>query len=133
MDTVTLCILGKPIPKKNSMRPIRTKDGRTMLLHSQNYLDYARAAKLQLAQQRNNIAGYKCIDAPVNVRCIYYRGDKRKTDLVNLLNGTCDLLVESGIIVDENYNIVAGTDGSRVYIDRDNPRVEITITPIDVQ
>lgn len=131
MDTVTLCILGNPIPKKNSMRPIRTKDGRTMLLQSQNYLDYARAAKLQLSQQRNSIEGFARIATPANVQCIYYRGDRRRTDLVNLLNATCDLLTEAGIIEDDNYHIVAATDGSRVYYDKDNPRVEITITPID--
>lgn len=131
MDTYKYIIEGNPIPKKNSMRPIRTRDGRTMLLQAQNYLDYAKAAKLQLSQQRNNIAGYERIDYPVNVCCIYYRKDHRKTDLVNLLNGTCDLLTESGIIADDNYHIVAATDGSRVYYDKDNPRVEITITPVD--
>ena len=131
MDTYTFTIQGNPVPKKNSMRPIRTRDGRTMLLQAQRYLDYDKSAKLQLSQQRNNIAGFACIDYPVNVQCIFFRGDRRRTDLVNLENSICDILTEAKIISDDNYNIVAGMDGSRVYYDKDNPRVEITITPID--
>ena len=30
--------------------------------------------------------------------------------------------------MDDNRNIIASTDGSRVYWDKTNPRVEITIT-----
>lgn len=35
-----------------------------------------------------------------------------------------------GVIKDDNSRIVAGHDGSRVLYDKENPRVEITITPI---
>lgn len=70
------------------------------------------------------------ISQPVNVKCHYYRGDKRKTDLVNLENGTLDLLVESKILEDDNYKIVQSMDGSRVFYDKNNPRVEIYIQTI---
>lgn len=52
-------------------------------------------------------------------------------DLVNLLESTCDILVDAGILEDDNSNIVAGHDGSRVLYDKNNPRVEILITKLD--
>lgn len=73
------------------------------------------------------------INYPVNIKCIYYRGDRRKTDLVNLENGTLDLLVESKILEDDNYKIVQSMDGSRVFFDKENPRVEIYINSINEQ
>lgn len=72
------------------------------------------------------------ISEAVNIKCLYYRGDKRKTDLVNLENGTLDLLVEAKVLEDDNYKIVVGMDGSRVYYDKKNPRTEIIITNIDI-
>jgi hypothetical protein len=38
-----------------------------------------------------------------------------------------DLLKQSGILADDNYKIIYSVDGSRVYIDKENPRTEITI------
>ena len=41
-----------------------------------------------------------------------------------------DILVDAGILEDDNSNIVAGHDGSRVLYDKENPRTEILITRI---
>jgi Holliday junction resolvase RusA-like endonuclease len=63
----------------------------------------------------------------VNIKCLYYMGTRRKVDLVNLLEATCDILTDAGVIADDNSRIVAGHDGSRVLYDKDRPRVEIEI------
>lgn len=68
------------------------------------------------------------IDCPVEVKCIYYRATKHRVDLTNLLAATHDLLVEAGVLADDNCKIVVSVDGSRVMHDKDNPRVEIEIT-----
>ena len=47
---------------------------------------------------------------------------------MNLLAAVDDLLVEAGIIADDNSKIVVSHDGSRVLYDKENPRTEITIT-----
>ena len=39
-------------------------------------------------------------------------------------------MVKAGLILDDNRDIVAGHDNSRVYHDKFNPRIEIRITPI---
>lgn len=55
----------------------------------------------------------------------------RPCDLTNLLEAVDDVLVKGKIIADDNYKIVAGHDGSRVFVDKDNPRTEIFIEEID--
>ena len=52
----------------------------------------------------------------------------RRVDQVNLLEATLDILVEYGVLADDNSNIVVSHDGSRVLYDKNNPRTEITIT-----
>jgi len=105
------------------MKYTRLRNGRTVLLQSETYTQYK---DLFLLQIRNKYKGQPISEA-VNIRCIYYRGDNRKTDLVNLQNGTLDLLVEAKILKDDNYNIVRSMNGSTVYVDKKNPRTEIYI------
>lgn len=68
------------------------------------------------------------IDYPVNVKCIFYRSTRIRCDLVNLEEAILDVLTRYEIIADDNFNIVATMDGSTVLIDKNNPRIEITIT-----
>lgn len=70
------------------------------------------------------------IDYPINVKCIFYRSTRIRCDLVNLQEAILDVLTRYGIIEDDNFNIVATMDGSTVLIDKENPRIEITITRI---
>lgn len=127
-NEIKLVISGNPRSKKNNMRPARRKNGTFCLIQSQNYLDFADLARPQLIEQ---FKGKKTIDYACNVKLIYYRSDKRRTDLVNLQNATLDILVSANVLADDNYKIVQSTDGSRVYYDKDNPRTEIYITPTE--
>ena len=58
------------------------------------------------------------VDPGDNVRCLYYMPTRRRVDLCNLLEATCDLLVHHGVLADDNSAIVAGHDGSRVLFFR---------------
>lgn len=71
------------------------------------------------------------IDYPINLKCVFYRDTKRRIDLNNLLGAICDILVKYDVLVDDNRNIVATTDGSMVLYDKNNPRIEIEISPIE--
>ena len=51
---------------------------------------------------------------------------KRKVDLANLLNAIDDAMVKAELLADDNRDIIAGHDGSRVYYDKQKPRIEIT-------
>lgn len=81
----------------------------------------------------------QCIDLGVygenlskrlNIACVYYMKTRRITDLTNLLSATMDCLVKAKVIQDDNYKIAYSHDGSRVFYDKYNPRVEITITEV---
>ena len=120
-----LTISGNPITKKNSQRIIRC--GRfTRIAPSKQYEAYLESARKQLRFIGSNI------ETPVNIRCLYYMATRRKCDLVNLLEATCDILKDEAIAVikDDHCGIVVAHDGSRVLYDKDDPRVEIEITPM---
>ena len=55
---------------------------------------------------------------------------KRKCDLTNLLEAIDDILTHYGVIADDNYSIVAAHDGSRVFVDKQNPRTEVIIEEV---
>ena len=56
-----------------------------------------------------------------------YTGTRRKVDDLNLYEALDDILVENGILLDDNRKIIRSRDGSRVLYDKENPRAEIEI------
>lgn len=113
-----------PVTKKNHGNIVMIK-GRPIMLPSKPYLEYEKKCKQYIPTLE------KPIDYPINLKCTYYMETRRRTDLNNLLQATCDILVKYGILQDDNYNIVASFDGTRAYYDKENPRVEIEITKKD--
>lgn len=92
------------------------------VLPSKQYVEYEKDCLKQITGK------YKVnIDYPINLKCLYYMPTRHKVDISNLMNATHDILVAANVIDDDNSRIVASVDGSRVYLDRDNPRVEIEI------
>lgn len=71
------------------------------------------------------------IQGPVNVQCLFYMATRRRVDSLNLLAAIDDLLVEYGILADDNSAVVVSHDGTRVLYDKENPRTEIYITEAD--
>ena len=114
-----LTLYGDPRTKKNSARILRTRSGAPFVAPSKAYGDYETDCLRQIKKPRSPIS------ACVNVRCVYYMPTRRRVDLVNLLEATCDILVKAGVLEDDHCRIVAGHDGSRVEYDKQNPRVEI--------
>ena len=55
---------------------------------------------------------------------------RHKVDIVNLQAALDDLLTEMGVFADDNRDIVAAHDGSRVCWDKAKPRTEVTITAL---
>ena len=114
-----------PVTKKNSQRIVLVRN-RPMILPSQKYKDYERDAMPALLPYRKGYTG------PVNLRCLYYMPTRRRVDLCNLLEATCDLLVHHGVLADDNSAVVASHDGSRVLYDKDHPRTEIFLEEVPV-
>lgn len=118
MKIIKITIKTEARTKKNSSRIITAK-GRTMLIPSKPYLEFEKNCKPFLKPLK--------IDYPINLKCIFYMKTRRKVDLPNLLNSICDVLVKHQVIDDDNKDIVASFDGSRVKYDKENPRIEIEI------
>jgi Holliday junction resolvase RusA-like endonuclease len=111
-----------PISKKNSQRIfINSRTRKPFIMPSAAYKDYEREAALYLPRG-------VFINEPVNIKCLFYMPTRRKCDLTNLLEAVDDILVNAGLLADDNYTVVESHDGSRVYYDKDNPRTEIYIT-----
>ena len=128
-NTKTLLKIVIPInavTKKNHGRIIqkKTKFGKSIpiMLPSEAYTKYEAKCKAYMPILE------KPIDFPINLECHYYLETRRKCDLTNLLQATCDILVKYKIIEDDNYSIVASFDGTKAEYDKENPRTEIYIT-----
>lgn len=115
-----------PRSKKNSQQIcINRKTGRRFVRQSDQYNDFETAASYYLQPKPK-----KPIDYPVTVKCTFWMPTRRKVDKSNLEAAVHDILVKYGILEDDNRDVLASTDGSRVYYDKTNPRVEIEISPL---
>lgn len=112
-----------PITKKNSQR-IAVRGGRPIILPSEKHKEYESIALWYIPKRGEPI------DFPVNVRCLFYMPNNRLCDLTNHLESIDDVMVKAGLLKDDNYKIIVSHDGSRVLVDKDNPRTEVEITKI---
>ena len=127
-------IKGEPRTKKNSQRiagsgrrcPCCGKPAKQWIQQGEAYRQYAALAAWQLRPVPD-----KPIDYAVNCRYVFYMATRRKVDGLNLAAALDDILVERGILADDNSRIVAGHDGTRVLYDPGNPRTEIEITKME--
>lgn len=123
-ERLKLVIYGDPRTKKNSSR-ILVNGNKRFVAPSRAYEVY-RGLFIGQVTGRHRLH----IEEPVNVKCVYYMATQRRVDLVNLIEATNDLLVEAGVLQDDHSRIVVSHDGSRVALDRKDPRVEIEIEAI---
>lgn len=111
--------------KKNSQQILyNSKTKKPFISQSKLYKEFETACGYYLNKYKLKIS------TPVNLKCTFYVQDRRKRDIVNLLNAIQDILVKYEVIEDDNYNIVASVDGSRIIYRKDNPETVIEITEI---
>ena len=119
-----ITILGNPVTKKNHGNIVMIK-GHPIMLPSKPYQEYEKIAKKYIPLLEEPI------NYPVNLRVHYWMGNRRKCDITNLLQATCDILVKYKVLEDDNYTIVCSTNGTKVFYDKENPRCEIFIEKLD--
>lgn len=127
---IKFTIYGEPPSKKNSQEYVRfqRRDGTrgSALIQNERYREFDTNAGWLIP-----VSARQYIDYPVNIKAIYYRSNLIKVDRPNLENALLDILVHWGVLADDNRDIAAASDGSRVLYDRDNPRIEVEITPLE--
>lgn len=111
-----------PRSKKNHSQIIMCK-GRPILIPSKQYKQFENECLKVIPSEYR-----KKIDYPVNIKALFYMDTRRRVDLTNLLSALDDMLVKAEVIEDDYRDIVASHDGSVVYWDKENPRIEVEIT-----
>ena len=112
-----------PVTKKNHQRILTNrKTGKPFVAQSAAYKRYEQAAWYFLTPKPESP-----LEGPCEVVAVFYMPTARRVDLTNLLEALDDVLVAAGVLADDNSNILYSHDGSRVFVDRENPRTEIVI------
>lgn len=118
----TITIPGNTMSLKNSKRIIMA-GGRPRLLSSQPYEAWANHAGWEL--KASGLIDHKW-RYPVTIHFHFVRATKQKFDYINLAQGPLDLLVQAGILKDDDMTHVI--PGRFTWaVDKENPRCELTI------
>ena len=123
-----------PRTKKNHQRiagsgkrcPVCKRYLRQYVLQSRQHDEYKIKARPFLAPRPE-----EPISAPVHVTYMFYMKTHRIVDKSGLMQAADDLLVECGILEDDNSRILVSHDGTRVLYDKEHPRTEIYITEME--
>jgi hypothetical protein len=119
-----LTVFGAPRQKKNSGRVVfhgprcpmcKRGTGHPRILPSLAWENWAKMAIPQISN------GTVFPDEALNIRALFYRDSIRRVDACNLYEGLADVLEGGGIVRD---------DAQLVELDRDNPRVEVSLEPV---
>jgi len=103
-------IVGETPAKKNSR--IVLKNGKN--IPSKNYQQWHEGAMLQLAGQKR-IVQCKAVSVPCTIRLNFIHGDLRRRDSDNGCSSIMDLLVDCGILADDNWQIVQNIEIKNSY------------------
>lgn len=115
-----------PRSKKNSQQIIiNPRTRRPMIIQSKLYANFERECGKFLLKYKSNI------DYSINLKIEFYVPDKRRRDIANYIEAIQDILVKYQVLKDDNYNIIQSLDGTRMHVDKQNPRVEIEITKLE--
>ena len=125
---VNITVKGK-IPSKKNSKQIVCRGRFPMVLPSKAFKAWHDVALPELVAYREKtlMPDPRLPIAQCKVAIIMYAHDARAFDLTNKAESVMDLLVEGGIIEDDNCNVVNEVVLVFGGIDRVNPRAEITI------
>ena len=118
-------VYSAPRTKKNSSVLVRPGGGKLKPIPSQAWRDWCRTAIISTTKDRRPTLFL--VDFDVNCKAIFYR-DAKRGDAVGYYQGLADLLEKRGVITDDKY--IVSWDGSRLDIDRKNPRVEVELESV---
>ena len=117
---MTFTIQGETPAKKNSR--ITLPNGRN--IPGKRYREWHEAALPQVLAQLKGTR--PLLDEPCEVALSFYHGDFRRRDCDNGASSILDLLVDAGVLSDDNWKIVQTLKVANFY-DKGNPRVKVEI------
>lgn len=130
MGKIAFILSGNIPSKKNSKQIFKNKKtGKHFISCSKTYKLWNKEARLQILQQIMNddtIRHILPISSCKKITVYLFFGNKRKTDNTNKVESIHDLLVDYGILIDDNWMITGETHQIPVYREREpGARVEI--------
>lgn len=114
---------GEVASKKNSKVLAHLK-GRPILLPSKKYQSWEKAARLAIMASGRPPVPLKA----ARLSMVIYHGDMIKRDTNNATQGVQDVLVEMGVIKDDNWMVIGSPDVVHA-IDVEDPRLEVLVEP----
>lgn len=116
-----MTIYGEVPSKKNTRIPV-TRGSYTFMIPGKTYKAWHALAVPQVPKCR--------VESPTAVTMTFYAKTKRKADLTNRAESVMDLLVDCGVLEDDNYFAVPKVTLVFAGVDKEQPRVEIDFTAI---
>jgi len=110
-------------PSKKNSRVVDRRTGRTF--PNKRYTEWHKAAYSYLLQQGAYVAG----EGPFALYLEFTHGDRIRRDSDNGVSSILDLLVDCGILPDDNWMVVSKIVTTNLY-DKGNPGVQISIIPL---
>jgi hypothetical protein len=117
----TLIIRGR-IPSKKNSRLLFVQRGRLMNIPSKQYAAWHKLASSQILEFKDQL-----IEDIDHIELDFYAPDRRGTDLTNKAESIMDLLVDNGIIKDDNWWIVSRLVLNFMGVDKAYPRCSVYI------
>lgn len=122
-----LVIRGQVLAQKNSKQIAYNRaTGRPFIMSSASVKTWQNSASIQLLKYRIK----EPLTGKQEISITFYVKDNRRRDLDNMLTTIQDSLVHAGILQDDSWqHLSIGKIDAR--IDKENPRAEITLKPVD--
>lgn len=122
-----MTITGQVPAKKNNKRIVyNKKTNRPFIISSDRALDWKEYAHYQLKAQP-----HPQLDCDAYIKMVFFNKDRRRHDLDNMGATVLDFLVEEKVIEDDNCERLSNLLLQYGGVDKDNPRVEISITEVE--
>lgn len=122
LDSLHLTLYGAPRTKKTHNRLVKHR-GRHKVLPSIQWTKWR--DKLEASGQVT--AAMRLRDQPYNCAALFYR-DANRGDAVGMYQGLADVLEYLGVVSNDKWLVT--WNGSDLLVDRTNPRVVVSLTPI---
>jgi len=129
-NQISFTLIGRPITKKTSQQVVKAGDGRIYVIQKKAYRQYEDSCVLQLSQWKASQSNFTSLKDCYMVAEFWMPNRVGEPDLVGLLQALCDILEAGGIVENDKYirQFGFGDRHSKVMgIDKENPRVEITL------
>ena len=123
--TAQSIVLGGRIPSKKNSKQIIRRGNRSMLVSSRAHSIWHTDAMWQLKEQRT-----RPMEGKIGIEMMFYFPDKRRADLTNKAESIMDLLVDAGIIEDDNANVCPEVFLRFGGVDKERPRVEVSLVAL---